>query len=105
MLYQFNTTADLSKLPSTFPLYECIATKLELMAFEDSEGCILLAETIADLEAVRDIINIDVHPCEWAEYVGKDHQYILAVYQLNNDYGIDLYLPLSITPDNIKEEL
>ena len=105
MFYQFNTKTDLSKLPSTFPLYECIAIKLELMAFEGSEGCILLAETIADLDAVRSIINIDVHPCEWAEYADKDHQYVLAVYQLNNDYGIDLYLPTAIAPDTIKEEL
>ena len=115
MLYRLSTSTDLSMLPSTIPqsVKEEISISLELLEREYGQqnnwaelgGYVLFAETTEDLEQVRNIINIDTHPCEWAEYVGKDCQYVVAVYQLNNDFGIDLYLPTAIAPDTIKEEL
>ena len=105
MLYRLSTTADLSMLPSTFPIFAEIATNLRIMEQTGADADILVAESIEDLEQVRNIVNFDTHPCEWAEYVGEDRQYVVAVYQLNNSFGIDLYLPITITPDNIKEEL
>ena len=105
MLYRLSTTADLSMLPSTFPIFAEIATKLMVMEETDADGYILVAESAEDLEQVRNIVNLDTHPCEWAEYAGRDCKYVVAIYQLNNDFGIDLYLPTAIAPDNIKEEL
>lgn len=105
MLYRLSTPTDLSMLPSTFPIFAEIATKLMTMEQTDADADILVAESIEDLEQVRNIVNIDTHSCEWAEYVGKNRQYVMAVYQLNNDFGIDLYLPTAIAPDTIKEEL
>ena len=105
MLYRLSTTADLSTLPSNHPIFAELLTKLRVMEQTGANGYILVAETTKDLEQVRAIVNFDTHLCEWTEYVGENRQYVMAVYQLNNDFGVDLYLPLAITPDSIKEEL
>lgn len=115
MLYRLTNKKDLETLPSGIiqAIGEDITISLELLEREygsqrnsdESGGYVLLAETVADLEQVKTIVNIDTHPCEYAEYAGVAQNYVVAVYQLNNDYGIDLYLPLAIVPDVLKEEL
>lgn len=115
MLYRLSSLNELSILPTAQlkSIGNELAVRLKLWDqeyglqrnSEETGGYVLLAETAADLEEAKAIINFDTHPCEFAEFVGMSRDYVLATYQLNNDYGIDLYMPLSIVPDIIKEEL
>lgn len=105
MLYRFTTTADLSRITFEFPIFKELEKKLRLIEENELNAYILLAENIEDLQEVKNVIDFETHLCEWAEYADKAQQYVTAVYQLNNDFGVDLYLPISIAPDVIKEEL
>ena len=67
-----------------------------------SGGYSLIAESAEDVEEIRKIVNFHIHPCEWVELVCG---YICALYLLNDDYGIVVYIPKTAAPDVLKHEI
>ena len=68
-------------------------------------GYSLIAETADDVTQLKQIIDYDTHPCEWATRIGKDTGYLSALYLLNDDFGIMVYMPTAIAPDAILRDL
>lgn len=71
----------------------------------ESGGYSLVAETADDVAAMKSYVDYDTHLCEWATQIGKDTGFISALYLLNDDYGIIAYMPLTVAPDAIMQDL
>ena len=101
MLYRIGTEKEITdaviqKLP-----YEVVRELLR-RDYLLSGGYSLIAESAEDVEEIRKIVNFRIHPCEWAELVCG---YICALYLLNDDYGIVVYIPKTAAPDVLKQEI
>lgn len=115
LLYQVNQKGTIPSLCSTLP--ECVIQELlrhtSILDREyganrncsESGGYALVAETAEDIATVRATIDYENHPCEWAETIGENSEYISALYLLNDDYSILVLVPTSIAPDAILQEL
>lgn len=68
-----------------------------------SGGYSLIAETADDLPAIQKIINLDEHPCEWADRLDGD--YLSALYLMNDDFSIVVFMPIAIAPPTLRSEL
>ena len=110
MLYTLGTANELSLLPSHLPqklLMEVLTGLVVLDAeygesrnYYESGGYSVIAETVEDIPGLKAIIDFEKHPCEWATRIGKTG-YISALYILNNDFSIMVYLSLAICPTAI----
>lgn len=115
MLYRVGTTKELPVLKSCLPerVYSEVLRGVAILDGEygadrdylESGGYSLIAETEDDILAVKKIINYEEHLCEWATTIGRDTGYISALYLLNDDYSIMLYMPKDIAPESIWTEL
>ena len=115
MLYRVGKQVEIPALRSKLP--ECVLSELLCnVAILDAEygpdrdymrsgGYVLVAENPEDIHAVKDTINYEAHPCEWANRIGRDEGYLSALYLLNNDFSVVLVMPISIAPDAIVKEL
>ena len=106
MLYRVGTAKELPMLRNRLPewVYEEMLYNIAILDREygadrnylQSGGYCLIAETTEDVAAIKDIINYDTHPFEWADRIGEDGCYISAIYILNDDFSITLYIPTAI---------
>lgn len=115
MLYQVNQKCTIPSLCSALP--ECVIQELlrhtSILDREyganrnclESGGYALVAETAEDIVTVKAIIDYENHPCEWAEVIGENNEYISALYLLNDDYSILVLMPTAIAPDSLQKEL
>lgn len=114
MLYKYGTTHEVCRTASRFP-NEVFATLLAETASLDCEygqdrdyteigGYSIVIEGKEDMKSLYEIINVDRHPCEWAMRLGTSG-FICALYVLNNDFSIMLFIPESFTPASIIAEL
>lgn len=71
----------------------------------DEGGYAIVITDADDLAALRSIIDIDNHPCEWAQRTGKDDSFCYALYLLNDDFSITVYMPVDIAPNTILQDL
>ena len=114
MLYQLGTTKEVAMLPRHLPeqlLSEVLTGLVVLDAengpdrdYRESGGFSLIAETADDLPALNAIINTNIHAPEWATRIGRTG-FVSALYIMNNDFSLMVYLPLEIAAVPIKLEL
>lgn len=71
----------------------------------DEGGYAIVITDADDLAALRSIIDIDRHPCEWAHRTGKDGSFCYALYLLNDDFSITVYMPVDIATNTILQDL
>lgn len=115
MLYRIGTQKEILSLRSKLP--ECaIGELLRCTAVLDAEygaerdnlksgGYTLIAETAEDVQTIKNTIDYDIHPCEWAEIIGKNNEYISALYLLNDDFSVVVLLPSAVAPEAVRKEL
>ena len=114
MLYTLGTANEVTLLPSHLP-EELVAEVLTGLVVLDaaygesrnyyaSGGHSATAETLEDIPGLKAIIDYEKHPCEWATRIGMTG-YVSALYILNNDFSIMVYLPQAIAPKEIISEL
>lgn len=114
MLYCVGTAQETTTIQSLFP-GKVVEEVLTGAVVRDAEyGCnrdykkiggySLLAETKKDIQRFKDIINYETHPCEWATRIGSTG-YVSALYILNDDFTIDIFMPLAIAPEAILKDL
>ena len=72
--------------------------------YRESGGFSLIAETREDLPTLNEIINTNIHAPEWATHIGKT-DFVSALYIMNDDFSIMVYLPEKIAAVPIKLEL
>lgn len=114
MLYTIGTTAEIPTLPSHLP--EKLVTEIfQGLVILDAEyeptrnyleigGYSAILETPLDIQQFGRIINIETRQPEWATWIGTTG-YISALYIMNNDFTIMVYMPATIMPDIIRKEL
>lgn len=114
MLYRVGTRSELTTLGCELP--ECVyAELLRGVAILDAEygaerdsllvgGFSLIAENLEDVSKIKKFVDYDRHPPEWATRLGNSG-YTSALFILNNDFSIMVYLPETIVPEAIKKEL
>ena len=113
MIYTIGTTAEIPTLPSHLP--EKLVTEIfQGLVILDAEyeptrnyleigGYSIIAETKADISNFTHI-NLHTRPPEWATFIDKTC-YISALYIMNNDFSIMVYMPTNIMPEIIRKEL
>lgn len=114
MLYTIGTANEVAQLPSQLPkelLTEVLTGLVVLDAeygadrnYRESGGYSLIAENRDDLTRLNEIINTNIHAPEWATHIGKTG-FISALYIMNDDFSLMVYLPLEIAAVPIKLEL
>ena len=114
MLYQLGTTKEVALLPCHLPdelLTEVLTGLVVLDAeygadrdYKESGGYSLIAENRDDLSKLNEIINTNIHAPEWATHIGSTG-FVSALYIMNDDFSIMVYLPLEIAAAPIKLEL
>ena len=114
MLYTIGTAHELSILPKHLPqelVLEILAGLVILAAeygesrhYYESGGYSAIAENIEDIPGLKAIIDYEKHTCEWATKIGRTG-FVSALYILNNDFSIMVYLPQAIAPTAIINEL
>ena len=105
MVYKLRTLREADALPHTFPSRvweEILHSTGEQPETSAIGGYNMVAETREDLETVRAAINLDTHPPEW---VCRLDSYVSALYVMNDDFVILLFLPVAIAPDTILNEM
>ena len=115
MLYQIGTKKELPMVVRRIPerVYTELLRGTAILDAEYGEdrnylltgGYSLIAETADDLCRVKAVIDYDTHICEWVTVIGKDTGYLSALFVLNDDFSIMLYLPRAIASASILNEL
>ena len=112
MVYTIGTTREIPSLPCTLPqnvkkeLLRCTAV-LDREYGEDRDyhqtgGYSLIVETVEDISSIRPTLDLEAHFPEWADRYGN---YAAALYLLNDDFSVVLFIPLAIAPKSILNEL
>lgn len=114
MLYTIGTTAEIPTLPSHLP--EKLVTEIfQGLVILDAEyeptrnyleigGYSVVMETPLDIQQFSRIINIETRHPEWATFIGNTG-YISALYIMNNDFSVMVYMPATVAPTIIRKEL
>lgn len=115
MLHIIETKEKLSTMAKAIPSAihtELLALVMRLDAeygadrdTREEGGYAIVVTDFDDLTALRSIIDIDRHPCEWAHRTGKDGSFCYALYLLNDDFSITVYMPVDIAPNTILQDL
>lgn len=114
MLYRIGLVSEIPTLPSDIPkqVRNEFTQGLVILDCEygedrnylESGGCSILVETAEDLTQLKEIVDYDNHPCEWATRIGRTG-YGSVLFIMNDSYSILVYLPIDICPDSILSEL
>lgn len=67
-----------------------------------SGGYSLIAENAADVEEMGAVIDFIEHPCEWAVLISG---YVSALYLLNDDYSVVVFIPEDVVPEVLIEDV
>lgn len=115
MLYMIGTMRETDKLKSRLPrrVFSELVHGITILDceygknrnYQEAGGYSLIAETLEDVQAAKRFVDYESHPCEWATTVGQGTRYICALFIMNDDFSILLYLPAAIAPDAILREL
>ena len=115
LLYRIGTKKDLPMVKSRIPerVFTEVARGIFVLDAEYSPdrdplvsgGYALIAETEDDLAELREIVDYEVHPCEWVTQIGKDTGYLSCLFLTNDDFGIIAYMPCAIAPAAILRDL
>ena len=114
LLYRIGTTAEIPSLPSHFP--EKLITEVfhglvvldceygEDRNYLQSGGYSVILETEDDIQEFAKTLDIVTRPPEWATWIDNTG-YISALYILNDDFSIMVYMKSEIMPQIIRKEL
>ena len=115
MLYRIGTTQEADSLCSQLPpaVAEKLLRSISLLdAWYDSPrdylevgGYSILIETTEDISELKTIIDIDNHPCEWCSRIDENGEYLYAIYLMNDDFTITVFMPTAIAPYSIIKDL
>ena len=114
MLYRIGTTAEIPSLPSHFPekLITEVFQGLVVLDCEygenrnclESGGYSVILETADDIQELAITHDIVTKPPEWATWIDNTG-YISALYIINDDFSIMVYMKSEIIPKIIRKEL
>ena len=113
MLYKIGTVEEIHALHGIMPegvlkkLYDCTVTLDKAYGTDrdylECGGYSIIAENPSDVEEVTQIIDLLQHPCEWVDR--ESEGFLSALYLLNDDFSIVLFMPIAIAPVRLRNEL
>lgn len=72
--------------------------------WEHEGGYSILAENLEDVEAIKAYVDYEHHPPEWVTRISFT-KILSALFIMNNDFSIMLYLPQEYAPQVLLSEL
>lgn len=72
--------------------------------WEKVGGYSILAETAEDVAAIKAFVDFDKHPPEWVTSISYT-KIISALFIMNDDFSIMVYMPQEIAPQSLLSEL
>ena len=72
--------------------------------WENVGGYSILAENKEDVEAIKAYVDFSKHPPEWVTSISYT-KIISALFIMNNDFSIMVYVPQEIAPQILLDEL
>lgn len=115
MLYRIGTKQEADSLRSQLPpaVAEKLLRSISLLDawygsardYLEVGGYSILIEEVEDIAELKTIIDIDNHPCEWCSRVSSDGEYLYAIYLMNDDFTITVFMPTAIAPYSIIKDL
>lgn len=114
MLYKIGTVKELRSLDCQLPDRVRMEVFMGLMILDveygedrnylEFGGYSIIAENKEDLPRLKEILDFDSHPCEWATQIYVSG-YLSALYIINDDFSIMVYMPIAIAPEAILRDL
>ena len=115
LLYKIGTERELLAIEGKLPkqVYGDLYTGIVVLDAEYGAerdylqlgGYSLIVETEEDLAELKAIIDYETHPCEWAVREARNCGYLNALYIVNDDFSIMVYMPIAIAPDAILNDV
>ena len=115
MVHKFVIPSDLVRLPDFTPagLKNALLDDLTLLSlaygenrnFEDSGGFVLYCTPESTADELKAVFDPEKHCPEWASVMESESLYCSALYVLNNDFTVTLYVPIAMADEAIMEEL
>ena len=111
MLYKIKSVQDIRTLPLSLPQHtrDELLRSTAILEYEygpihdDADGGYsVIIQTPGDLITLKSFVDYINHPPEWAM---RMDDYAVAMYLINNEFTITAYVPLSIAPKEILNEL
>ena len=72
--------------------------------WEKTGGYSILVDSAEDVEAIKAYVDFDHHPPEWVTSISYT-KIISALFIMNNDFSIMVYMPQEIAPQALLTEL
>lgn len=72
--------------------------------WENVGGYSILAETADDVAAIKQYIDYEKHSPEWVTSISYT-KILSALFIINNDYSIMVYMPQELVPEQLLSEL
>lgn len=72
--------------------------------WEETGGYSILVDSAEDVEAIKAYVDFDHHPPEWVTSISYT-KIISALFIMNNDFSIMVYMPQEIAPQALLTEL
>ena len=114
MLYRIGHKKDVYSCGCKFPRRALQEVYTGLMILDEEYGydrnCELeggysiLAETAEDVAAIKQYVDYDKHPPEWVTSISCT-KIISALFIMNNDFSIMVYMPQEVAPQSLLNEL
>ena len=70
----------------------------------ETGGYSILAENPEDIEAIKAYVDFEKHPPEWVTSISYT-KIISALFIMNDDFSIMVYMPQEIAPQSLLSEL
>ena len=72
--------------------------------WEESGGYAILLDAAEDLQTLKAYVDYEKHPPEWVTLISYT-KIISALFILNNDFSIIVYMPQNVAPQSLLNEL
>ena len=72
--------------------------------WEETGGYSILVDAAEDVEAIKAYVDFEKHPPEWVTLISYT-KIISALFIMNDDYSIIVYMPQEIAPQALLSEL
>ncbi len=115
MLYRIGTEKELPPMEEKLPeqVYTDLYTSVVVLDSEygadrnylESGGYSLVVEKADDLADFKAIIDYENHPAEWVVRECRGCGFLSALYIMNDDFSIMVFMPIAIAPDAILRDM
>ena len=111
VIYRIGTESELEPMRDKLPplVYEDLCTGTFVLDdyfgagrdYLSEGGYSLIIEAADDLPAFKAIIDYEQHPCEWAMRMRGEGDFLSALYLMNNEFCIAVFMPIAIAPSEL----